>query len=179
MRRRSPLEVGAKYNDWTVVVQLSLVVVTCECKCGNKCNVIITHLLSGRSKRCRTCANKRPNYKWRSPRFDDGVGKYPAKLKTAVTDAIRRCTNEDDENYNNWGGRGIKVHQEWLDDPRLFIEYLMTLVGWDNPELVIDRINNDGNYAPGNLRWATYLESCRNQRRPATRRKKVRGEFSM
>jgi hypothetical protein len=119
------------------------------------------------------CGNKRPSYKWRPTDFDECERKYPTKLKTAVTDAIRRCTDKDDRCYNNWGGRGIKVYQKWLDDPRLFIDYLMALDGWDNPELVLDRINNDGDYEPGNLRWTTYLVSGRNQRRPPTRRKRV------
>ena len=157
MRRRPPLVVGAEYNDWTVVEQLNLEHVICKCKCGTNHRVVIDHLLAGRSKRCRTCGNARPSYKWR-PQLED---KYPAKLKRAVTDAINRCADKEDKNY---GGRGIKVDQTWLDDPKLFVEYLMTLDGWENPELILDRINNDGNYESGNLRWATYTESANNQR---------------
>ncbi len=174
MRRRSPLVIGAKYNDWTVVEQVSLERVVCECKCGGQYEVIIKHILAGRSQRCRTCGNSRPSYKWRPSEFDTYEVKYPTKLKAAVCDAIRRCTDEECECYRNWGGRGIKVHSTWMEDPRLFIEYLMTLPGHDDPELVIDRINNDGDYEPGNLRWTTYLESGRNQRRPKTRRSRRR-----
>ena len=179
MRRRPPLVIGAKYNDWTVIGQIDLKVAVCKCNCGTECDVVISHMLSGRSKRCRTCGNKRPSYKWRPIDFDSSGEKYPTKLKTAVTDAIRRCIDVDDRCYHNWGGRGIKVHQQWLDNPKLFIDYLMTLVGWDNPELILDRINNDGNYEPGNLRWATYLESGRNQRRPPTRKRRLHREFSV
>lgn len=164
MRRRPPLEIGKKYNDWTVVRQLSLNRVVCKCECGDEQEISIQHMLAGKSKRCRTCANKRPSYRWRSSQFDETQAKYPAKLKTAVTDAIKRCTDTTDTAYNNWGGRGISVYQGWLDDPRLFVEYLMTLDGWDNPDLILDRIDNDGNYTPGNLRWATNLESAHNQR---------------
>lgn len=178
MRRRAPLVTGAEYNDWIVVEQIDLNRVVCRCKCGNSYDISVGHLLSGRSKRCRTCGNGRPSYKWRSSSFDSDEKKYPRKLKTAVTDAIRRCADKDNRCYPNWGGRGVKVHQQWVEDPRLFIEYLMTLSGWDDPTLVLDRIDNDGDYAPGNLRWATYLESGRNQRRPTTHRRKAQGEFS-
>lgn len=164
MRRRPPLKVGAEYNDWTVVEQVSLDCAVCRCKCGVEQEVIINHMLAGRSKRCRTCGNKRPSRKWRPPNFNETGSKYPTKLKTAVTDAISRCTNEDNRCYDNWGARGISVYPPWLEDPRLFIEYLMTLQGWEAPELVLDRINNDGGYVPGNLRWATYTESAQNQR---------------
>lgn len=177
MRRRPPLVVGVKYNDWTIVEQTSLDQVICDCKCGGRYEVVIKHLLSGRSKRCRTCGNSRPSYKWRPLNFDDIGSKYPIKLKTAVTDAIRRCTDKDNICYPNWGGRGIKVCDEWLNNPKLFVDYLMTLVGWDNPELILDRIDNDGDYTPGNLRWTTYLESGNNQRHRNGR--KVRREFSV
>lgn len=175
MRRRPPLEVGAEYNDWTVVIQISLDRAVCMCKCGLVCEVIVKHMLAGRSKRCRTCGNSRPSYKWRPPHFDETEKKYPEKLKTAVTDAIARCTDKDHKCYHNWGGRGIDVYQPWLEDPRLFIEYLMTLQGWDNLELILDRIDNDGGYEPGNLRWTTYAVSCNNQRH---RNRRHRGEFS-
>lgn len=160
MRRRPPLVIGATYSEWTVVEQLSLDHAICKCSCGSEHRVSIKHLLAKRSERCRTCGNKRPSYKWRS----DTSGRYPPKVKRAVTDAIRRCTNEDDVSYIYYGSRGIRVCSAWLDDPRLFADYLLSLDGWDDPNLVLDRIDNDGNYELGNLRWTTYLESNRNKR---------------
>lgn len=157
MRRRPPLTIGSEHNDWTVVEQIDLEHAICKCKCGDEHRVIIDHLLAGRSKRCRTCGNEKPSHKWRPT---NGT-KYPPKLKRAVTDAINRCADEKDKNY---GGREIMVYLPWVDDPRLFIEHLMTLDGWENPELVLDRVNNNGNYEPGNLRWATYTLSGQNKR---------------
>lgn len=101
MRRRPPLTVGAGYNDWIVVRQINLDRAVCKCKCGSECEVIIKHMLAGRSKRCRTCGNERPSYKWRPLNFDENENKYPAKLKTAVSDAIRRCTDENSRCYGN------------------------------------------------------------------------------
>ncbi len=57
------------------------------------------------------------------------------------------------------------MHQPWIDDRRLFVEYLMTLEGWDDETLWLDRTNNEGNYEPGNLRWVTSSVSRINSRR--------------
>lgn len=164
MRRRPPLKIGSEYNDWTVIKQINLNRVICKCKCGIEQEISITHMITGRSKRCRTCGNSRPSNKWRSDNFENDGIKYPIKLKTAATDAIRRCTDRNNDSYQNYGGRGIKIYESWLSNPKLFVEYLMTLQGWEDPNLMLDRINNDGDYEPGNLRWVTPLESGRNQR---------------
>lgn len=63
--------------------------------------------------------------------------------------------------------RVTRTMLEWVGDIRLFVEHLVTLPGYDNPELVIDRINNNGNYEPGNLRFATWSESNYNRRLPS------------
>ena len=160
MRRRPPLVAGTTYNNWTVVEQLDLVYVVCKCSCDREAKIMVRHLLSGKSTQCRTCANRQANHAWRRK---DGA-RYPKKIKTAVTDAIARCTNKDHRCYPNWGGRGITVYPIWLQDPRLFVEYLMQLNGASNPDLILDRINNDAGYLPGNLRWTTYKESASNQR---------------
>jgi len=72
----------------------------------------------------------------------------------------QRCYNINDPNYDNYGGRGITVCNKWFNS---FIEFYRDM--GDPPKgMLIDRINNNGNYEPGNCRWATMLESCRNQR---------------
>ena len=55
------------------------------------------------------------------------------------------------------------MHPTWLVTPVLFMEYLLTLPGCDNEELVLDRIENDGHYEPGNLRFVTHKESAANR----------------
>src|SRR5712672_246145 len=86
------------------------------------------------------------------------------KLRRRVFNAIRRCTDPTSPQWNFYGGRGIKIHQAWLDNPWLFIVHLTTIVGYDNPELWLDRINNSGNYEPGNLQFVTPHESALNRR---------------
>lgn len=73
----------------------------------------------------------------------------------------RRCHDPKYERYGDWGGRGIKVCDEWRASFAAFLAYM----GEKPPGLMLDRIDNDGNYEPGNCRWATRSEQMRNQRR--------------
>jgi hypothetical protein len=62
-------------------------------------------------------------------------------------------------------GRGITVCDEWRDDPFSFYRYLDEVLGPCPPGHSIDRVDNDGNYEPGNIRWASQSEQVRNSRR--------------
>jgi hypothetical protein len=77
----------------------------------------------------------------------------------------RRCSNPHDANFANYGGRGITVCQEWRQfEP--FQQWALTN-GYQEG-LTIDRIDNDGNYEPGNCRWVTMSDQTRNSRRNIT-----------
>lgn len=73
---------------------------------------------------------------------------------------IYRCTSPDDKAWKNYGGRGISVCEQWLTS---FDNYYAH-VGDAPPGLTLDRIDNDGNYEPGNMRWATPHQQTFNQR---------------
>ena len=80
-----------------------------------------------------------------------------------------RCYNPKAKQYKNYGGRGIKVCEEWKNSFETFLIYLKTNSMYPKPVgLTIDRINNNGNYEPGNIRWATHSEQNHNQRQRST-----------
>ena len=74
---------------------------------------------------------------------------------------VARCTNPNHKDYRWYGARGITVCPEWMES---FDAYYAYVGDAPAPGLTLDRIDNDGNYEPGNVRWATKLEQTRNRR---------------
>lgn len=69
-----------------------------------------------------------------------------------------RCYNKKAIDYKRYGGRGIKMHKEWIDNSAKFIIDIKNSIGPRPQDKTLDRIDNSGNYEPGNLRWATNEE---------------------
>jgi hypothetical protein len=91
----------------------------------------------------------------------DGRTKHP--IYWIWVSMRQRCRDQNCRAWPRYGGRGITVCPEW-NDFWVFVAH----VGERPPGLTLDRIDNDGNYEPGNVRWATYSEQNSN-RRPMTR----------
>ena len=90
---------------------------------------------------------------------------------------VARCNNPTEIHFEYYGGRGIKVHPGWVDNPGNFIDYVMTLPHAQDPNRSIDRIDNDGNYEPGNIRWATREMQMANSRRKKNNKTGFTGVF--
>lgn len=104
------------------------------------------------------------------------LGKYPkqfnykSKLYKIYASIIQRCSNPKDKGYKNYGGRGIKICEEWENDYMAFCNWCIEN-GYSEQKtekgrnkLTIDRINNDGNYEPSNCRWIVQKQNERNKR---------------
>jgi hypothetical protein len=74
----------------------------------------------------------------------------------------QRCVNPRNKAFKNYGARGISVCEKWRDSFQSFLDDVGLR---PDPKLTIDRINNDGNYEPGNVRWATRSQQNLNTRR--------------
>ena len=87
-----------------------------------------------------------------------------------------RCQNERNPAYHNYGGRGICVCERWLCDDG-FANFLADLGCRPTEKHSLDRINNDGNYEPGNVRWATKAVQEHNKRLSGRNKTRICGVY--
>lgn len=132
------------------------------CDCGNVWEGVGIRLRAGGVRSCG-CLRK-VGYHVKHRETVDGL--TPEYRAWAAMKA--RCFNPRIRNFRNHGGRGITVCAEWRDD---FDAFLAHVGRKPSPRHSLDRIDNDGNYEPGNVRWATALEQRHNRRPWGTNRR--------
>lgn len=137
----------------------------CKCDCGNIVKILPFLLFRGERKSCGCAKTNNPMLSNSSStscgNFKDGRTKH--NLYGVWKQMIDRCENPSAKHYDRYGGRGIKVCEEWKDFWK-FVEWSDS-VGGRPKKYSLDRINNDGNYEPSNCRWASQFVQTRNTSR--------------
>lgn len=162
MTVRRPVPIGARFGRWTVVGDCAAdprngTVVPCRCDCGTERDLRVAKLRFGRT---RSCGCLRADAA-RSGMVTHGasIGGMRTPEYTAWKNMIARCENRGRREWMRYGGRGISVCDRWRSSFPAFLAD----VGPRPPGTTLDRINRDGNYEPGNVRWATWLAQQRNR----------------
>lgn len=138
----------------------------CKCSCGGSEILLGKRLTSGSVQACRKCAPPAP----RKPakRVNKVAGLSSRPLYNLWAGIRARTLNDRSAGYPDYGARGIKMHEPWAEDYLAFESYVLSELGPKPQGKSLDRVDNDGHYVPGNLRWATSKEQVANQRVPKT-----------
>lgn len=157
---------GEQFGKWTVMSQAvsakdyhsqSL----CRCECGHEQYVINSRLRLGSTQQCRGCQGKEFGERNKKEVHQLDHYLYPKWLSM-----INRCYNKDYAYYQNYGGSGITVCEEWRHKFLPYMEYVEAIEKPEdfNENWSLNRIDTTKGYEPGNLKWSDKFSRARNRR---------------
>jgi len=150
------LIVGSKRGKWTILKYEKKDLRSmfyCQCECGEKHWVQAAKVRGNYSKQCEKCQFKEYGFK-------PVHGKARSVMHYLWSSMRQRCNNPKNAKFNDYGRRGIKICERW----NKFENFLADMGERPSKDVVLDRINNDGDYEPTNCKWSERYESCNNRR---------------
>lgn len=134
----------------------------CMCECGTEVIIRAGGLRSGQTQSCGCLKKQRISETTRKRKTTHGLSRTP--LYRLWSQIKNRCYNNRHKKFHLYGGRGIVMCEQWRNDPKAFIDWVITNIGQKPKQQSIDRIDSNKNYEPGNIRWADALKQNNNKR---------------
>lgn len=190
--RKLEIKTGDKFGRLTIIKELEprgkdkFRYFECECECGTIRDFKIYRLTGGLTVSCGCYGRELSKVlgfisvqslkpfafpKGHIPaNYVDGdnskINKNQNYYLTRTWQGIKqRCYNPNEKAYQWYGERGIKVYEPWINDYQLFKQWIIENLGHRPEGYSLDRIDNDGDYTPDNLRWADQTTQVNNRRK--------------
>jgi hypothetical protein len=172
MPNKLPIAQGQRFGRWTVLEPGRYLThggnrrpaAECRCDCGTIRVVRLDQMRGGMSLSCGCLNGELAAARFRAELTIHGLSRHP--LYRTWNTMRQRCENPRAKDYPRYGARGIAVCVEWRD-VTAFITWIEANIGPRPAGRTLDRIDNDGHYEPGNVRWATAKEQSANRSRKA------------